>query len=498
MSDQKISELTKITGVNLADADEFVVVDVSADQTKAVTRAEFFKNTPSITTSGNLVATGNVSGADGTFTNSTASEAGLTVSGNANTGWGLQIGAHNANSASDLVLSGNAVVGHETSVSYTIPTGGYYRWMTGATSNTGGTAGSSEKIRLTDSGNFGIGVTNPTEKLHVAGNGKFTGDVTIGDDLFLTGPNPKITMTDTDVADEYGEVYHTSGNNFYTARNGAANGQHIFYQNAGGTTTEAMRIDENGRLGLGVLNPTEKLDVEGSIKASGTIKSAGNIVTGNGSGSVALTVNDGYGNANVTFNHEDGVPDFLGNGARIVVNTDVTTSPTMIFQLGSAVTSGVPYSTTEYLRVNTLGISVNGTVTANGGIYLGGSAAANLLDDYEEGTWTPILNTTTNGNLSTSSSNARYVKVGNLVTLTASIVMGSTSSTSRLDLLGNPFSAGYTQAQGTAISTDSSAPAFLYGMGTRIQLKEQGNGTNYEANKASGKTVFINVTYVIA
>jgi alpha-D-ribose 1-methylphosphonate 5-phosphate C-P lyase len=48
MADQKISELINITGANLANADEFVVVDTSADQTKAVTRAEFFKNTPSI------------------------------------------------------------------------------------------------------------------------------------------------------------------------------------------------------------------------------------------------------------------------------------------------------------------------------------------------------------------------------------------------------------------------------------------------------------------
>ena len=48
MADQKISELTNITGANLADADEFVVVDVSADQTKAVTRAEFFKDTPDL------------------------------------------------------------------------------------------------------------------------------------------------------------------------------------------------------------------------------------------------------------------------------------------------------------------------------------------------------------------------------------------------------------------------------------------------------------------
>jgi len=40
MADQKISELTNITGANLANADEFVVVDISADQTKAITFGE--------------------------------------------------------------------------------------------------------------------------------------------------------------------------------------------------------------------------------------------------------------------------------------------------------------------------------------------------------------------------------------------------------------------------------------------------------------------------
>jgi len=40
MADKKITELTNITGVNLVDADEFVVVDISADETKAITLGE--------------------------------------------------------------------------------------------------------------------------------------------------------------------------------------------------------------------------------------------------------------------------------------------------------------------------------------------------------------------------------------------------------------------------------------------------------------------------
>ena len=54
MADKKITELTPITGANLADADEFVVVDVSADETLSVTRAEFFKNVPDLTVDGNV------------------------------------------------------------------------------------------------------------------------------------------------------------------------------------------------------------------------------------------------------------------------------------------------------------------------------------------------------------------------------------------------------------------------------------------------------------
>ena len=33
-------------------------------------------------------------------------------------------------------------------------------------------------------------------------------------------------------------------------------------------------------------------------------------------------------------------------------------------------------------------------VTVDGGIYIGGETSSNLLDDYEEGAWTPTLEAT--------------------------------------------------------------------------------------------------------
>ena len=63
MADQKISELTALTGANLADVDAFAVVDTSAVQTKKITYAELktaldtgtgFVRIPGDTMTGNL------------------------------------------------------------------------------------------------------------------------------------------------------------------------------------------------------------------------------------------------------------------------------------------------------------------------------------------------------------------------------------------------------------------------------------------------------------
>ena len=63
---------------------------------------------------------------------------------------------------------------------------------------------------------------------------------------------------------------------------------------------------------------------------------------GNGSGSVAMTTNDGYGNANICFNHKNGVPDSTDGSAssgRIECGVDNATA-NMWFELWDNVTTG--------------------------------------------------------------------------------------------------------------------------------------------------------------
>jgi hypothetical protein len=79
-------------------------------------------------------------------------------------------------------------------------------------------------------------------------------------------------------------------------------------------------------------------------------------------------------------------------------------------------------------------------LTLSGGVYLGGTGSANLLDDYEEGTWTPTLN---NHNGSAGSTIAgRYVKVGRIVHCVGVITQNSgTVSGGTLQLASLPFTA---------------------------------------------------------
>ena len=79
----------------------------------------------------------------------------------------------------------------------------------------------------------------------------------------------------------------------------------------------------------------------------------------------------------------------------------------------------------------------------SGGAYIGGTGAANKLDDYEEGTWVPVVKDTSGGSAYTyashyefrlpgltSSTNALpYTKIGNRVFITFSIWWNTTANT---------------------------------------------------------------------
>jgi len=91
----------------------------------------------------------------------------------------------------------------------------------------------------------------------------------------------------------------------------------------------------------------------------------------------------------------------------------------------------------------------------SGAVYLGGTAAANALDDYEEGTWTPVLKNA--GTTTYAVQSGSYTKIGNLVVAHCHLNVGSLDSSvasSNLSVSGLPFTSSFRYAVTSSIHTN--------------------------------------------
>jgi hypothetical protein len=149
-----------------------------------------------------------------------------------------------------------------------------------------------ERMRITSSGNVGIGTTNPAQKLHVIGNGRFTGgyfDVGHGvstEEVALSIGNSRTDngyayidligdTTYTDYAlriirgntgpNAISQINHRGTGDFEIRTADAAN---ITFDTA---SLERMRIDAGGNVGIGTAGPTYKLSVAGGVVAGGKV-----------------------------------------------------------------------------------------------------------------------------------------------------------------------------------------------------------------------------------
>ena len=92
--------------------------------------------------------------------------------------------------------------------------------------------------------------------------------------------------------------------------------------------------------------------------------------------------------------------------------------------------------------------------TANKGIYLGvtSATASNLLDDYEEGTWTPTMTASGGGSATLNTPVANYVKVGKIVHIQMRITTTAFTLSGDVTVSGLPFTSDSTTNHQTALS----------------------------------------------
>ena len=238
----------------------------------------------------------------------------------------------------------------------------------------------------------------------------------------------------------------------------------------------AMTIDSSEQIGIGTTSPQNTLHVVKSAISGVSYRTNAPLIVENNSSTEIQILSANSGDGQLRF----GDADSNFRGAITYAHAD----DTMSFATNGA---------------NQVKINSNGVMSVADGIALGvglNNTSSNVLNDYEEGTWTPA-----NPNISLTEAYGRYTKIGNLVTIRGSVVIPTTSDSNQFTLSGLPFTVSNTDAnvQGnislTTIGTDN---AYLVVVKNNTTMRLVTNTNSAIANSAcSGDFINFSVAYTV-
>jgi hypothetical protein len=293
--------------------------------------------------------------------------------------------------------------------------------------------------------------TLPTTMPHTNVRPTFSvyGDVLIGD-IIAIADNPMTYFMRVETG-----LDRTKTTNLFSAKNGASD--------TDGGPTITMSPDETGSVDSGYISLTAYSQGTGS--AANAIRfqnrTSANTVTDraiiNKDGNFGVGKTTGL-SARITASHSSGTIGYFEstqgstNVDNIIANsTQTNSSANLKLQINGGTTANSIIrcnGNNDTVILNGASPAEKARFLAGGGLtFNGDTAAANALDDYEEGTWTPVW-TPSSGSFTSLSYNVqlgKYVKVGNLVTVwmhTTITSVNTSGASGSLRLTGLPYTTG--------------------------------------------------------
>ena len=275
--------------------------------------------------------------------------------------------------------------------------------------------GSSQKLFWDASAEaLGIGTTSPAATLHITDS-----DTSVNGTMRF-GSNPTY----------YAYIKKTySTDKFDIGTNGS--GQHISFTNNG---TEHMRLDNSGNVLVGKTTSDTGNSIGFEARQNGLVnigRSSGEPLILNRNttdGAIALFRKDGttVGNIGTVFGYIWAGTGDVGLSFRDTLDSINPFNPSANNNRDNAIDLG--HSATRFKDLY-----------LSGGVYLGGTGSANLLEDYEEGTWTASLRGSTEP-ASLITDTGKYTKIGNTVSVTVGFRnVNTTGYAGAVSITGLPF-----------------------------------------------------------